>query len=240
MSEHPTFLLVHGSWHGPWCWDDLRAALRKHGVESEAVSLPSCGADPEALGGFEDDAEAVGAAAAAIAGDVIVVGHSYGGAAISQAEYGPGVKRLVYIAAFMPDEGRSSVSYLPPGPLAPYIGLRDDGTMEVPAGQAVPSFYHDCDEETARAAEARLCFQSQAVLAPSSTRAAWRHIPSTYIVTTQDQALPADFQRMFAAQAQDVRELTSSHSPFLSRPGDLAELLVSIASGENGLLKRAS
>lgn len=229
MTE-PTFLLVHGSWHGPWCWDALRAALSKRGVASEAVALPSCGTDPAALGGFFEDAAAVGAAAASIAGDVVVVGHSYGGAAISQAAYGPDVKRLVYVGAFMPDAGRSSVSYLPPGPLAPYIGLRDDGTMEVPAGQAVPSFYHDCAADVAAAAEARLCLQSQAVLGPSATRAAWRDIPSTYVVTTLDQALPADFQRMFAAQATEAFDFEASHSPFLSRPDDFAALLVRIAA----------
>ncbi|MDN2581971.1 alpha/beta hydrolase [Aquibium sp. ELW1220] len=229
MTE-PTFLLVHGSWHGPWCWDALRAALAKRDVTSEAVALPSCGADPSALGGFFDDAAAVSAAAAAIAGEVIVLGHSYGGAAISEAAYGPNVKRLVYVGAFMPDAGRSSVSYLPPGPLAPYIGLRDDGTMEVPAGQAVPSFYHDCAPDVAAAAEARLCLQSQAVLGPSATRAAWREIPSTYVVTTLDQALPADFQRMFAAQATETVDFEASHSPFLSRPDDFANLLVRIAS----------
>ncbi|QDZ01447.1 alpha/beta hydrolase [Nitratireductor mangrovi] len=231
MTDAPTFLLVHGSWHGPWCWDDLRAALSRRGLASAAVALPSCGHDPAALGGLAEDAAAVGAAAAAIAGDVVVVGHSYGGAAISEAEYGPNVKRLVYVAAFMPDAGRSSVSYLPPGPMAPYIGLRDDGTMEVPAGQAVPSFYHDCTPEVAAAAEAQLCLQSQAVLGPDSTRAAWRSLPSTYIVTTDDRALPADFQRMFAAQASETRDFASSHSPFLSRPDDFADLLAEVAGG---------
>lgn len=231
MAASPTFLLVHGSWHGPWCWDALVAALAERGHDAATVALPSCGTDPAALGGFADDAAAVAEAAASIGGDVVVVGHSYGGAAISEAGYGPNVRRLVYVGAFMPDAGRSSVSYLPPGPLAPYIGLRDDGTMEVPAGQAIPSFYHDCAPDVAAAAEARLCLQSQAVLGPDSTRAAWRDIPSTYVVTTDDRALPADFQRMFAAQASETRDFASSHSPFLSRPGDFADLLVEIAGG---------
>lgn len=231
MARSPKFLLVHGSWHGPWCWDALVAALAARGHDAATVALPSCGTDPAALGGLAEDAEAVTAAAAAIDGDVVVVGHSYGGAAISEARYRGNVKRLIYVAAFMPDAGRSSVSYLPPGPLAPYIGLRDDGTMEVPADQAVPSFYHDCAPDVAAAAEARLCLQSQSVLGPDSTRAAWREIPSSYVVTTDDRALPAEFQRMFAAQADETRDFESSHSPFLSRPDDFADLLADIATG---------
>jgi pimeloyl-ACP methyl ester carboxylesterase len=234
-----TFLLVHGSWHGPWCWDYLKPALDRLGYASQTVSLPSCGTDRAALRGFADDAAAVSSAAAAIQGDVVVVGHSYGGAVISEATYGPNVKRLVYLGAFMPDKGRSYVSYLPPGPLPPYVGLRDDGTMAVPEGASVPHFYADCTPEIAAWATAQLRMQSQAVLGPENTRAAWREIPSAYIVLTQDQALPPDFQRMLAQQAGDVREFVSSHSPFLSRPDDLAELLVSIAEGRNGLLKRA-
>lgn len=229
MREAPSFLLVHGSWHGPWCFDHLRAALKRLGYESEAVSLPSCGDAPTSLGTFADDAAIVSAAAAAISGDVIVVGHSYGGTAITEATYGPNVKRLVYLCAFMPDTGRSYVSYLPPGDLPPYVGLRDDGTFAVPDGQAIPHFYADCPPEIAEWASSRLRLQSQQVLGPAITEAAWRKLPSTYIVTTQDKALPPDFQRMFAAQTADVREFAGSHSPFLSRPDDLAGLLVSIA-----------
>ncbi len=227
--RNPTFLLVHGSWHGPWCWDYLKPALARLGYAAETVSLPSCGDSPQGLGGLADDAETVSRVAAGIVGDVVIVGHSYGGVPITEATYGPNVKRLVYLAAFMPDTGRSYVSYLPPGPLPPYVGLREDGTFAVPEGQAHAAFYADCTPETSEWATARLRLQSQAVMAPAITDAAWRKIPSTYIVTTQDQALPPDFQRMFAAQAGEVREFVSSHSPFLSRPDDLAQLLVAIA-----------
>jgi pimeloyl-ACP methyl ester carboxylesterase len=186
-----------------------------------------------------DDAETVRLAAASIDSDVVVVGHSYGGAVITEAAYGPNVRRLVYLAALMPDRGRSYVSYLTPGPLPPYVGLRDDGTMAVPEGQSHPSFYADCSPDLSAWASSKLRLQSQAVLGSENTRAAWREIPAAYIVCTQDQALPPDFQRMFAVQAGDVREFASSHSPFLSRPDDLAELLVSIASNQDRLLKHA-
>jgi pimeloyl-ACP methyl ester carboxylesterase len=240
MREMPTFLLVHGSWHGSWCWDLLRPALQRRGHASFTVDLPSCGTNPAELGTYADDVRTVSEAAAAIAGDVVVVGHSYGGAAVSEARFGDNVRRLVFLCAFMPDSGRSYVSYLPPGPLPPYVGMRDDGTFAVPDGKAHEHFYADCAPGLSAWATARLRPQSQAVLGPPVTAASWRSIPSTYVVTTQDQALPPDFQRMFAAQADEVREFASSHSPFLSRPDDLAELLISVAHGRNDLLRRAS
>ncbi|MGE0500579.1 MAG: alpha/beta hydrolase [Rhizobiaceae bacterium] len=240
MSEVPTFLLVHGSWHGPWCWDHLVPALKRRGFEARTVDLPSCGTDPATLGGLDDDASVVTDAARAIDGNVVVVGHSYGGAVISEATYGANVNRLVYLGAFMPDTGRTFVSYLPEGPLPPYVGLRDDGASQVPAGQSYPSFYADCGPNIADWATNMLRLQSQRIFGHPITDAAWRKLPSTYILLTQDQALPPDFQRMFAAQANEVREFASSHSPFLSRPDDLAELLVSIADGRNRLLRKAS
>lgn len=227
--QTPSFLFVHGSWHGPWCWALVRPLLEARGHATAAVALPSMGRDPARLGGFDDDARAVAAAAAALDGPVIVVGHSYGGAPVSAARFGAGVRHLVFLAAFMPDSGRSYVSYLPPGPLPDYVGLRDDGTFAVPDGKARGAFYHDCPDEIAGWAEALLVPQSQAVLGPAVPAASWRHIPSTYIVTADDRALPPDFQRQFAPQAGAQRIIAASHSPMLSQPRALAAMLADIA-----------
>lgn len=231
MTMTTTFLLVHGSWHGPWCYRYLIDALVERGQRAEAIALPSVGEEPAKLGDLAADGDAVTRAAAAIEGRLIVVGHSYGGAAITQGEYGAHVARLVYLAAFMPDTGRTYPSYLPPGPLPPYVQMRDDGTFVVPSGQARAHFYHDCSDERAAWAEAQLRPQSQAVLATPIRSAAWRRVPSTYVVTTDDRALPPDFQRQFLAQATETRELPGSHSPMLARPGELADLLVACSSG---------
>ncbi|MEZ4552858.1 MAG: alpha/beta hydrolase [Dehalococcoidia bacterium] len=224
-----TFLLVHGAWHGPWCWDLLIPEIEARGHAAVAVQLPSCDPDAAALGGYQEDAEAVSAAAAAIDGHVVIVAHSYGGAVISEATFDGRVRRLVFLCAFMPDNGRSYVSYLPPGGLPPYVGLREDGTSAVPAGLGRIHFYGDCSPEVAAWAESRLRPQSQSVLDPTAGYASWRNIPSAYILCTLDQALPPDFQRMFAAQADEVIEMESSHSPMLSRPGELADILVRLA-----------
>lgn len=224
-----TFLLIHGSWHGPWCYGPLVAELAKRGYATETVALPSVGSDITKLGGVADDGAAVSRAAAGLSGDIVVVGHSYGGVAVTEARFGSNLRRLVYLAAFMPDANRTYVSYLPPGPLPPYVELREDGTFVVPEGQARPSFYHDCTDQVAAWAEARLRPQSQSVLSANLTRAAWRAHPATYIVATDDRALPPDFQRSFAPQAASTREINSAHFPMLSRPAELAELLAECA-----------
>jgi hypothetical protein len=220
------FLLVHGSWHGAWCWERLIPEIERRGAAARTVALPSVGDDPAALGGLPEDAAAVAAAAAGAPGDVVVVAHSYGGAAVAEARLGPGVRRLVFLGAFMPDAGRPYVSYLPPGPLPAYVGMRDDGTMVVPPGQARAAFYADCDDATVAWAEARLRPQSVAVAAHVPGRPSWRGLPSTYVVLADDAAIPPDLQRSFAAQADAVRELPGSHSPMLARPAALAALLV--------------
>ncbi len=230
MTHPATFLLVHGSWHGPWCFGPLVTALSERGRTAVAVDLPSVGDDPAALGGYADDAATITEAAAAIDGPVVVVAHSYGGAATAEASFGAHVERLIYLGAFMPDTGRSYVSYLPPGPPPPYVGLRDDGTFVVPDGQAIGHFYADCTPDVAAWAESRLRPQSQQVMAPVVTQASWRSTPTTYVVLTEDRAIPPELQREFATSADSMAEFAASHSPFLSRTSDLADLLVEIAT----------
>ena len=177
MNETPTFLLVHGSWHGPWCWESLQAGLAKRGFASNAPELPSCGADAAKLKGLAEDAETVAGAAASIKGDVIVVGHSYGGAVISEAAHPANVRQLVFLGAFMPDIGRPFPSYFLPGPLPAYVVLNDDGSCSAADAGAESAFYHDCAPEFASASRKKLVRQSQSVMSYAPTRAAWRGIP---------------------------------------------------------------
>src|SRR5689334_3445238 len=117
MRETPSLLLVHGSWHGPWCWEKLTPELDTRGIPWRTVALPCVGDDPKRLGGVAEDARSIEAAAAAIPGDVVVLAHSYGGIPTTEARFGTNVKRLIYLGAFMPDAGQSLADLLPPGPL---------------------------------------------------------------------------------------------------------------------------
>ena len=102
--ENVTVVLVHGAWHGAWCWSALQAELDQRGIASIAVDLPGHGASTAPLGDLHGDAAAVAAVVDRIDGDVVLVGHSYGGGVISVAgALSPRVRHLVYLAAYVLD-----------------------------------------------------------------------------------------------------------------------------------------
>jgi pimeloyl-ACP methyl ester carboxylesterase len=225
MRKPPTLLLVHGSWHGPWCWERLTPELDRLGLRTATVALPSCGTDPAALGTVADDAAAVEAAVADIAGDLVVVGHSYGGVAITEARLDSRVRHLVHLGGFMPDAGQGLIDLAPPGWKTPYMLEHADGSTTVDPAMAIEAFFADCDPVTARGAATRLRLHKSINNVTPVTRASWRDTTSTYVVLTEDRAWPAVGQRKLAMQATEQRELRTSHSPFLSRPVELAALL---------------
>ena len=225
MKKAPTLLLVHGSWHGPWCWERLVPELTRLGLRSATVALPSCGTDPAALGTIADDAAAVEAAVADIAGDVVVVGHSYGGVAVTEARFDSRVRHLVFLGAFMPDTAQSLFDLFPPGLAAPYMLEHADGSTSVDPAMAIDAFFADCDPVTAHWAVSRLRLHNSINNVTPVTRASWRDKTSTYVVLTDDHSWPEAPQRGLAAQATEQREMPTSHSPFLSRPAELAVLL---------------
>jgi pimeloyl-ACP methyl ester carboxylesterase len=213
-----TFLLVHGAWHGSWCWDRLIAEL---GGDVHTVDLPSSGS----TAGVHDDAEVVKAQLKAIDGPVVVLAHSYGGVPVTQAlADAPNVEHVVFLAAYQLDEGESVFGiHGAPTP-------DDLDTSMPPDAGARTKYYADVPEADAAAAIARLRPQSIRSGIERITSAGWRTVPSTYIVCEQDQALPPALQERFAAKSGAVHRLASSHSPFLSMPAELAALLTKIAA----------
>jgi pimeloyl-ACP methyl ester carboxylesterase len=230
MKETPTLLLVHGAWHGPWCWEQLIPELDRLGLTSATVALPSVGTDAGMLGGVADDAAAIEAAVESIGRHVVVVAHSYGGVPTTQAMFGPKVKHIIYLGAFMPDAGQSLVDLLPPGPLPPFVVGHENGTTTVHRDHAVATFYADVDPATAGWAMSRLRPHNGVTNVTPVTRTSWREQSSTYILLTEDYACPTPVQRVVCRQATDWRELPGSHSPFLAQPKVLAEMLGGIVA----------
>ncbi|AWW41334.1 alpha/beta fold hydrolase [Streptomyces cadmiisoli] len=220
MTAPPTLLLVHGAWHGGWCWDRLRAAMEAEGVDTRTVDLPSAGG----LGGIAEDTRVVREALAAMAGPVVVVAHSYGGIPAGQAVAdAPDVVRVVYLAAFQLDVGESLLGfYGAPVPPASH-------EVEAVPGDPVDLFYADVPRTVAEEAAARLVPQSAKAFSDVVERAGWHHVPSTYIVCEHDRAIPVQSQETLAARADEVHRMATSHSPFLSAPAELAALLSKIA-----------
>ncbi len=211
-------LLVPGSWHGAWCYDAV--AERLDHVRVVAIDLPSNDGAP----GLADDAAAVRAALDAIGEPALVVGHSYGGIAISEGCAGsPHAAALVYLCAFMLEPGQALLDAMQ-HQLPPWIAL-DEASGSHLAQDTQRSLYGDCPPDVASAAAERLTPQSVAAIATPQTVAAWQTLPSTYVLCEQDQAVPPPAQEAMASRAAAVERLPSSHSPFLSRPDDVAAIV---------------
>ncbi|WP_409467469.1 alpha/beta fold hydrolase [Streptomyces sp. HC307] len=229
--SRPTLLLVHGAWHGGWCWEKLASVLHADGWRTRAVDLPSAGG----RAGVQDDAQVVLGELERIEGPVVVVAHSYGGIPVSQAVAQAGnVSQIVYLAAYQLDVGESLLGFHG-APVSP--GPRD---VEAVPDDPVGLFYGDVPRSEAEQAAARLVPQSTQSFRDALTRAGWHTIPSTYIVCEDDRALPVQSQQTLAARSGAVHRIKSSHSPFLSMPGELAALLSEIALASEPGTRRTS
>ena len=225
-----TLVLVHGAWHGAWCWQYVLAHLHQQGCRVRTVELPSVGAAPGSNIDLSADAAAVRAAIASVDGPVVLCGHSYGGMVITHAAASnPQVNRLVYLCAFVPQRGES-LQDLGGGQLAPWIQRLEGGLTLPDPSLSAALFYGDCDLPTQQWALALQRPQCEAPFAEPVIEPPSPQLFSTYVVCTQDGALPRDVQRQrFAPRTHRVVELDASHSPFLSRPADLAGLLATEA-----------
>ena len=212
----PTLVLVPGARHRPDTFDRLRGELDALGYATRAVKLPTTGPDPR--GGLHDDAAAIRDAVEALAGPVVVMAHGYGGVPATEG-VPDGVRRLIYLAAHVPDVGESMYSLQGLAEPASPDGLyQADGNLRA-------RLYTDLPELEGALAVSRLVDQLNRPFTDRVTRAAWRTVPSSYIVTERDNAMPVGLQEEMAARASEVHYIYSGHTPFLSRPVVLATLL---------------
>lgn len=217
-----TLLLVHGAWHGDWCWEPLLDELQD--VNVRTVELPSSGPDLDRLGGMHDDAQVVRKAVESIEGPAVVCAHSYGGIPVSDGLAGvSNVQALIYLCAFQLDVGESLPAGQPGRAPAWWDVHEQEGYVDVRDPEHV--FYNDCPPEVATWASARLTHQSLTSWRQPLRAAAWRAIPSTYVVCTEDAAIPPSLQERMATRARQRLSLEASHSPFLSQPVSVANLL---------------
>jgi pimeloyl-ACP methyl ester carboxylesterase len=234
--DQPLVVLVHGAWHGAWCWTALQAELDRRGIPSLAIDLPGHGASTEAFGDLHGDAAAVSRLLANQRRPIVLVGHSYGGAVISQTSAANAdVVHLVYLTAFVPDVDENVISM---NTSMPEAASKLTGAIEVYGafstinpGLAHDAFYAHCDPMVSTANIARLCPQPFATFTQSATHAGWRSTPSTYVRCTDDAAIPLLHQDLMAERCSKVESLDTDHSPFGSMPVETAEILAMIARG---------
>ncbi|MFJ7497282.1 alpha/beta hydrolase [Streptomyces sp. NPDC097727] len=230
LKRSAQFLLVHGAWHGSWCWRELQHVLADRGWTSHTVDLPSVvpeGSDGK-LPGLLDDARVIREKIDAVQAPVIVVGHSYGGAPVTQATPGAAnVSHIVYVAAFALDEGESLMTCF--GGEQPDLATME-GVIPVRENPAV-TLYNDVPEDKRDAALARLLPQTALSFAEPVRQAGWKTLPTSYVVCDDDRSLPPSYQEPFAERTGATYHLPSGHSPLLSMPDKLADLLEQIAHG---------
>jgi pimeloyl-ACP methyl ester carboxylesterase len=232
----PTVVLVHGAWADSSSWSGVVRKLQRDGY---AVTAP-----PNPLRGLSSDAAYLAAYLDTIPGPIVLVGHSYGGAVITNAATGDrDVKALVYVNAFVPDQGETVVQLATAQPgsaiggdpatvfdTVPIPGASGDVDLYVKQSVFPAAFANDLPIKTAAvlaAVQRPVAFS--ALVAPSGDPA-WRTIPSWYFVGTADNVIPPAQQRIMAARAHArTVEVRASHLPMVSRPGDVTRLILSAA-----------
>lgn len=215
----------------------MRELLDARGVPSVALNLP--------MTTLDRDAAVLSAALAEIEGDAIVISHSWGGSVATLGASGaPNVRHLIYIAAVLTEAGHPTLSPPSSAPvrggretLRPKVVIETDTTTIIDREVSLAAFYHDVEPSLARQAASRLRpFQKTGyAVIETDAVAAWRTIPTTYVVCAEDRMIHPDTQReMAAAAGAEVLEWPSSHSPFLSHPGLVAGLVAQRAGSAAG------
>jgi len=245
-SIKPTIVLVHGAWADGSSWNGVTAELQAEGFTVAVL--------PNPLRGLSSDSAYIASILNTIPGSIVLVGHSYGGAVVTNAAFGnPNVKALVYIDAFVPDQGESllALTSVPPPPGQPASCLGGDPTavfnfVPYPGGNGdvdlyiKPGLFPSCFANDISSKKAAVFAASQRPIAFSalgepSGAAAWKTIPSWYLVGTVDKVIPP-YAQLFMAQRANatIVQVTGSHLVMVSQPDAVAGLIENAAKGVSG------
>src|SRR5580765_3076698 len=217
----PSVVLVHGGFVDGSGWESVYEILRKDGYRVSIVQNPTIS--------LKDDVAATKRVLAVQDGSVILVGHSYGGAVITEAGNDPKVAALVYVTAFAPDKGESVGSLIKdpvPGAPAPPILPPTDGFLFLDRAKFPESFAADVAPDAAAfMADAQVPWGLEAQNG-AVTEPAWKSKPSWYLVSTNDKMIPPDAQRAMSKRTgATVVEVKGSHAVYVSQPGEVAHFI---------------
>jgi pimeloyl-ACP methyl ester carboxylesterase len=220
-------VLVHGGFVDGAGWESVYKTLKKNGYNVSIVQNPTIS--------LEDDVAATKRVLAAQDGPAVLVGHSYGGAVITEAGNDPKVAALVYISAFAPDKGESVASLIkdpPPGAPVPPILPPQDGYLSLDKEKFPASFAADVDKEKAAFMADSQVPWGVAALSGTISEPAWKKKPSWYLVSTEDKMIPPAAQRLMSKRAgATVTEVKGSHAIYVSQPDAVVTLIEQAAKG---------
>ncbi len=218
-------VLVHGGFVDGSGWEGVYRILKKDGFDVSIVQNPTTS--------LADDVAATKRVIAEKQGPVVLVGHSYGGAVITEAGSDAGVAALVYITAFAPDHGESVASLIkdpPPGAPVPPILPPQDGFLALDKAKFAASFAADVAADKAEFMANSQVPWGLAALNGAITQPAWKSKPSWYLVATDDRMIPPPAQRAMAKRAgASLAEVKGSHAVYVSQPEAVAEVIKNAA-----------
>jgi pimeloyl-ACP methyl ester carboxylesterase len=235
-----TYVLIHGAWHGAWCWKKVIPLIEKEGHKVVAPDLPGHGKDKRPIADITLQAytDRVCQILDEQPDPVILVGHSMGGAVITQtAEYRPEkISKLVYVTAFLLQNGEFLLQHAEPDTEAlvlPNLIMSEDQSYATVKQEALKEvFYADCSDEDVEFAKSRLVPQAAAPFATpvSTTEENFGRVPRVYITCLRDKAVSPSIQEKLykALPCENVISMDTSHSPFFSAPEELAKHLLSV------------
>lgn len=218
----PTVVLVHGFWGGAAHWRNVILELARRGhTDLRAVELP--------LTSLADDATRTREMVQQVDGPVVLVGHSYGGAVITEAGNLPNVTGLVYVAAFAPDAGESPGQISEEQPPAAFENIEpdSDGRLWVAQDKFKESFAQDLPDDDTLVMAVTQKAPLGSTFGDPVTDPAWKQKPTWYQISTEDRMIHPDNQRRMAARMSPRRtiELDASHASLASRPADVVDLI---------------
>jgi pimeloyl-ACP methyl ester carboxylesterase len=218
-------VLVHGAFADGSGWEALYQIFKKKGYTVSVVGNPNTG--------FADDVAATKRVIARQTGPVLLVGHSYGGAIITEAGNDPKVVGLVYIAAFAPDANETLLKLLQSGPPAPNSGILppdENGFVWYDLKKYHSGFCADLPEAQAAFLADSQIPVSASVFGATIASPAWKSKKTWYVVAQDDQTIPPDGERFMAKRmGAKVTEIKASHLVFMSKPGAVAEVIEAAA-----------
>jgi pimeloyl-ACP methyl ester carboxylesterase len=216
-------VLVHGAFHGPWCWDKVVERLSGDGFEVATPDLYT-GVHPADPAVVQAEVDRLGRQ-----GPVVVCGHSFGGYPITALEP-KSVSHLVYLAAFLQDREVWFPDVPVGAPFMDMVNWHEDGTSTVKPECARELFYADCTDADAEWAIGNLVSHTMEGATESVDRPAWREVPTTYVCCQQDNTLTQAYMNAAIERVGDGVHWPTSHSPMISRPELVADLLTGLAA----------